>query len=60
MEPGGHDGPGSLVVIPSMAGCGCDYHCVLLDEFRFHSACVCPDAGVLTEDGYSCTGRSHS
>jgi len=59
VEPGGHDGPGSLVVIPSVVGCGCDDHCLLLDEFRFHSACVCLDNGVLKEDGYSCTG-THS
>lgn len=57
VEPGGNDGPGSLVVIPSVQGCGCDYQCVLLDDFRFHSACVCRENSILSDDGFGCVGK---
>lgn len=38
-------------------GCGCDYRCVSLDEFRAEVRCICPQGwAVKTEDG-ACEGK---
>lgn len=57
VDAGGHSGPGEFVVIPSFEGCGCEYNCVLLDDYEMHSGCVCPENGLLREDGTSCVGE---
>lgn len=55
LEAGGHDGPGGVIIIPSLERvCGCEYHCVLLDDFNIHTACVCAENNILTEDGSTC------
>lgn len=32
--PGSNSGHGSVILIPAIEGCGCDYRCVALDEYR--------------------------
>lgn len=59
VEPAGHSGPGELLAIPSFEGllCGCEYSCVLLDDYEMHSGCVCPENSILRADGTSCEGK---
>lgn len=48
--PGSNSGHGSVILIPAIEGCGCDYRCVALDEFRSVVACICPDGLRLKAD----------
>jgi len=56
VQPGGHDGPGEFVVIPSFPGCRCEYMCVAKDDYESERGCVCPPNWVLKEDGLTCIG----
>lgn len=48
--PGANSGSGIVIIIPAISGCGCDYRCVALDEFRSLVACICPDGWRLRSD----------
>lgn len=48
--PGSNSGQGSAIFIPAIEGCGCDYRCVALDEFRSRAACICPEGWRLKPD----------
>lgn len=48
--PGSNSGPGSVILIPAIEGCGCDYRCVALDEYRSLVACICPEGLRLKPD----------
>lgn len=50
---GANSGPGSVVIIPAIQGCGCDYRCVSLDEYRSVVACICPEGWKLRADNYT-------
>lgn len=45
--PGSNSGHGSVIIIPATDGCGCDYRCVALDEYRSQVACICPEGWRL-------------
>lgn len=47
---GASSGPGAIIIIPAIEGCGCDYRCVALDEFRSKVRCICPDGWSLKRD----------
>ncbi|XP_034653781.1 ALK tyrosine kinase receptor [Drosophila subobscura] len=47
---GASSGPGSIIIIPAIEGCGCDYRCVAMDEFRSKVRCICPDGWSLKKD----------
>uniref|UniRef100_A0A1B0CWR4 receptor protein-tyrosine kinase n=1 Tax=Lutzomyia longipalpis TaxID=7200 RepID=A0A1B0CWR4_LUTLO len=47
---GANSGPGAVIIIPAIQGCGCDYRCVALDEFRSLVACICPEGWQLRRD----------
>uniref|UniRef100_A0A182P1D0 receptor protein-tyrosine kinase n=1 Tax=Anopheles epiroticus TaxID=199890 RepID=A0A182P1D0_9DIPT len=49
-ENGGH---GAVLIIPAIQGCGCDYRCVALDEYRATVGCICPDGWTLKPDNYT-------
>lgn len=42
-----NSGEGSVIIIPAIEGCGCDYRCVALDEYRAEVACICPQGWIL-------------
>lgn len=48
--PGSNSGHGSVILIPAIEGCGCDYRCVALDEYRSRVACICPEGWRLKSD----------
>lgn len=48
--PGANSGPGAVIIIPAIQGCGCDYRCVALDEYRSVVACICPEGWRLKSD----------
>ncbi|XP_055839664.1 tyrosine-protein kinase receptor [Episyrphus balteatus] len=47
---GANSGAGSVIIIPAIEGCGCDYRCIALDEFRAQTQCICPDGWHLKKD----------
>lgn len=47
VDEGGNSGSGSFHIIPAIEGCGCDYLCVAMDEFRSHTKCICPEGWEL-------------
>ncbi|XP_058055308.1 tyrosine-protein kinase receptor [Anopheles bellator] len=54
MEYGGaNGGHGAVLIIPAIQGCGCDYRCVALDEYRATVGCICPDGWTLKPDNYT-------
>lgn len=50
---GTNSGHGAVLIIPAIEGCGCDYRCVALDEYRFTVGCICPDGWTLKPDNYT-------
>lgn len=52
--PGSNAGQGSVVIIPAIKGCGCEFLCVALDEHRQKVKCICPSGSQLETDGFSC------
>lgn len=50
LYPGSNSGHGSVILIPAIEGCGCDYRCVALDEYRSLVACICPEGLRLKPD----------
>lgn len=59
---GDNSGHGSVVIIPAIPtpGCGCDYRCVVLDEFSSTVACICPDGWRLRKDNLTACERENS
>lgn len=56
--PGSNSGHGSVILIPAIEGCGCDYRCVALDEYRSLVACICPEGWQLKPDNLtSCESK---
>ncbi|XP_017466502.1 PREDICTED: ALK tyrosine kinase receptor [Rhagoletis zephyria] len=47
---GASSGSGSVIIIPAIEGCGCDYRCIALDEYRTSVRCICPDGWRLKRD----------
>lgn len=58
---GDNSGSGSVVIIPAIPhpGCGCDYRCVVLDEFSATIACICPEGWRLQKDNLTACERKH-
>ncbi|XP_062558487.1 tyrosine-protein kinase receptor isoform X1 [Armigeres subalbatus] len=50
---GTNSGHGAVLIIPAIQGCGCDYRCVALDEYRSTVGCICPDGWTLKPDNYT-------
>ncbi|XP_055595581.1 tyrosine-protein kinase receptor [Uranotaenia lowii] len=50
---GANSGHGAVLIIPAITGCGCDYRCVALDEYRSTVGCICPDGWTLKPDNYT-------
>ncbi|XP_067626535.1 tyrosine-protein kinase receptor isoform X2 [Eurosta solidaginis] len=50
---GASSGAGSVVIIPAIEGCGCDYRCIALDEYRSTVRCICPDGWRLKRDNHT-------
>ena len=53
IHSGANSGSGSVTIIPAITGCGCDYLCVALDEFRSEIACICPIGWKLNNENYT-------
>ncbi|KAJ3662397.1 hypothetical protein Zmor_006748 [Zophobas morio] len=47
-------GPGSVLIIPAIPGCDCNYRCVALDSRMSQTACICPKNWKLDVDGKTC------
>ncbi|KAL9915872.1 anaplastic lymphoma kinase isoform 1-T8 [Glossina fuscipes fuscipes] len=47
---GANSGSGSVIIIAAIEGCGCDYRCVALDEYRTSVRCICPEGWRLRKD----------
>lgn len=56
---GDNIGHGSVVIVPALPhpACGCDYRCVVLDEFRVNVRCICPDGWRLKKDSQTACER---
>lgn len=57
--PGANSGSGSVIIIPAIEGCGCDYRCVALDEFRSLVACICPEGWRLSGENHTVCERKY-
>lgn len=49
---GDNSGNGMVIIIRAInsPGCGCDYRCVVLDEYGANVACICPEGSRLKKD----------
>lgn len=54
---GANSGSGAVIIIPAIEGCGCDYRCVALDEFRSLVACICPEGWRLSGENHTLCER---
>lgn len=56
---GDNIGHGSVVIVPAIPhpACGCDYRCVVLDEFSVNVRCICPDGWRLKKDNQTACER---
>lgn len=50
-------GPGYVMIIGAISGCGCDYRCVALDVKRSQVACICPHGWKLDSDEKTCVRK---
>ncbi|XP_073844464.1 anaplastic lymphoma kinase isoform X3 [Musca autumnalis] len=50
---GANFGAGSIIIIPAIEGCGCDYRCLALDEYRSSVKCICPEGWRIRKDNTS-------
>lgn len=48
IESAANSGSGAVIIIPAIEGCGCDYRCVALDEYRANVSCICPQGWQLS------------
>ena len=51
---GYHAGPGLVMIVPAVTGCGCKYLCIALDPRRSKVSCICPSNWKLDADGKGC------
>ncbi|XP_051176144.1 leukocyte tyrosine kinase receptor-like [Leptopilina boulardi] len=51
---GYNQGPGEALIIPAISGCGCDFRCVVLDQYLSEVKCLCPPGWLLGNDSKSC------
>lgn len=56
---GDNGGHGSVVIVPALPhpACGCDYRCVVLDEFSVNVKCICPEGWRLKKDNQTACER---
>lgn len=56
---GDNSGHGSVVIVPALPhpACGCDYRCVVLDEFSVNVKCICPEGWKLKKDNQTACER---
>lgn len=56
---GDNSGDGSVVIISALPppACGCDYRCVVLDEFCVNVRCICPEGWKLKKDNSTACER---
>lgn len=56
---GDNIGHGSVVIVPALShpACGCDYRCVVLDEFSVNVRCICPEGWRLKKDNQTACER---
>lgn len=54
---GYNQGPGEVLIIPAISGCGCDFRCVVLDQFLSEVKCLCPPGWLLGNDTKSCLSK---
>lgn len=56
---GDNGGQGSVVIVPALPhpACGCDYRCVVLDEFSVNVRCICPEGWRLKKDNQTACER---
>lgn len=56
---GDNIGHGLVVIVPALShpACGCDYRCVVLDEFSVNVRCICPDGWRLKKDNQTACER---
>lgn len=56
---GDNIGDGLVVIVPAKShpACGCDYRCVVLDEFSVNVRCICPDGWRLKKDNQTACER---
>lgn len=63
MYGGDNIGHGSIVIVPALPhpACGCDYRCVVLDEFSVNVKCICPEGWKLKKDNQTaCECKKHA
>lgn len=58
---GDNSGHGSVVIVPALPNpaCGCDYRCVVLDEFSANVKCICPEGWKLKKDNQTACERKN-
>lgn len=56
---GDNIGHGSVAIVPALPhpACGCDYRCVVLDEFSVNVRCICPEGWRLKKDNLTACER---
>ena len=54
IKVGAHYGNGSVIIIPAVVGCGCEYRCVALDEAMTNVKCICPPGWHLGQNNRNC------
>lgn len=47
-----------MSALPSPA-CGCDYHCIALDEYRVNVRCICPEGWQLKKHNSTACEREY-
>lgn len=57
VQSAANSGAGTVIIIPAIEGCGCDYRCVALDEYRSEVACICPQGWILSPYNYTSCER---
>ncbi|XKL67743.1 hypothetical protein PGB90_003234 [Kerria lacca] len=57
VKPGVHYGAGSVLIIPSVSGCGCSFKCAAMDEARTTVKCICRSGTNLGTDTRNCILR---
>ncbi|XP_033212809.1 ALK tyrosine kinase receptor [Belonocnema kinseyi] len=53
-QVGYNQGPGEVLIIPGISGCGCDFRCVVLDQHRTEVKCLCPLGWLLGNNSKTC------
>ncbi|XP_008548464.1 ALK tyrosine kinase receptor isoform X1 [Microplitis demolitor] len=51
---GYNPGPGQVIIVPAISGCGCDFRCVAVDRHLSETRCLCPPGWQLGNDSRSC------